>query len=161
MAGRPENTGKAYASNLMKFCEATTLTPETFQNLSVKEASENACISCNNLFFIHFTLPFLANVPIKFFLALFQKRIGWKPIIAFLSLILINDCFTLLTSMVSVDSRCIVLPPLWIFATATEVCLTYVFFSYFVKRWRLRERIGYVCAFERPARVLSLRCSKT
>jgi len=34
-------------------------------------------------------------------------------------------------------------------------------FSYLVKHWRLRERIGYVCAFERPARVLGLRCSKT
>lgn len=34
MAGRPENTGKAYASNLMRFCEAINLTPETFQNLA-------------------------------------------------------------------------------------------------------------------------------
>jgi len=94
-------------------------------------------------FFVYFTLPFLANVPIMFVLALFHKRIGWKSIIAFLSLIFINDCFTLLAGMASVDSKLIVAPPFWIFLVAVEVCLTYVFFNFLVNHWRLRERIGY------------------
>ncbi len=84
-----------------------------------------------------------------FALALFQKRIGRKAVIAFLSLIFGGDCFTLLAGMASVDGRLIVVPPFWIFAAVMEICLTYAFFSYLVKRWRLRERIGYVCAFER------------
>ena len=49
MEGRPENTRKAYAGNLMRFCEAINLTPEAFQNLSAKEAREKAWMYLSTL----------------------------------------------------------------------------------------------------------------
>ena len=49
MTGRPENTRKAYARNLMKFCKAVNLTPEAFQSLSTKEAREKAWMYLSTL----------------------------------------------------------------------------------------------------------------
>ena len=104
--------------------------------------------------------PFLGKCTNHVHLSTVQKRIGWKSTLAFLSLIFIGDCFELLTSMVSVGRMHIVWSPLWILGETANLCLTYTFFGYLVKRSRLRERIGYVSAFEKPARQRNTPCAR-
>lgn len=74
-----------------------------------------------------------------FLLALFRKRLGWKSTLGLLSLIFIDDCYTLLSYS---EGRYISLLPLWTSFLVAEICVVYVFFVYLVKRWKLQERIG-------------------